>query len=663
MCEEMGLTQLQLTLRSLCLGTEWKYAVFWKLKHRARMVLSWEDSYYNNHESSDHPHHMCFHDTPKILQDGLQDPLGLAVAKMSYLEYSIGEGIVGQVAVSGKHQWIFANKLVSCSRSSSEKYSDGWHTQFSAGVKTIAVVAVVPHGVIQLGSLNTVNEDIKLVTRIKHLFYLLQQSSMELIPNPIQFATYSTLCELEVSATGSPPEVLDGFLHGLDEAVEVGSGHLGLEPSTIVNDVSPEIVQLEYEIPNVECQKDVLMKLQNKRKYRESYSICKDRNVCSKQNDAAPYNFPRKNTDFDSCIIPVEQSVVDHHCMRSELLDFAIRVDNVKNEKLGLPEPLEIEFGKNLEQKSDTGISCIDNVNTCFIFSAGCELHEALGPAFKKAKDCAWSDSEKTETGVLVDHPEFVSESLLEAVLMSACTGSTFTNVLNESSLSKPAESLLTTGNTPHPQLKPFWDLTEVCNRVSLEGSSSKTLSTCSKQLEVQVESPKTNKKKARPGESCRPRPRDRQLIQDRIKDLRELIPNGLKCSIDSLLERTIKHMSFLQDVIKHDDMLNKCAESKVSNKRMGSLGFYSHEHGSSWALEVGSQTKSCPIVVENFNRNGQMLIEMVCEEYCNFLEIAEVIRSLGLVILKGVTKSRGEKTWACFVIEVWCLINWQLAF
>ena len=43
---------------------------------------------------------------------------------------------------------------------------------------------------------------------------------------------------------------------------------------------------------------------------------------------------------------------------------------------------------------------------------------------------------------------------------------------------------------------------------------------------------PKATKKRARPGESTRPRPKDRQLISDRIKDLRDLIPNGAKVEI-----------------------------------------------------------------------------------------------------------------------------------
>ncbi|KAF5207022.1 Transcription factor like, partial [Thalictrum thalictroides] len=137
MCEEMALTHLQQTLRSLCFKSEWKYAVFWKLKHRARMMLTWEDAYYANNKPIDSPDQMSTNeDALDDLHDRhyLHDPLGLAVAKMSYLVYSLGEGIIGQVAVTGKHQWMYADKLKSHCWSSSE-YCDGWQSQFSAGIK------------------------------------------------------------------------------------------------------------------------------------------------------------------------------------------------------------------------------------------------------------------------------------------------------------------------------------------------------------------------------------------------------------------------------------------------------------------------------------------------------------------------------------------------
>ncbi|KAK8336374.1 hypothetical protein V6Z12_A09G116300 [Gossypium hirsutum] len=153
----------------------------------------------------------------------------------------------------------------------------------------------------------------------------------------------------------------------------------------------------------------------------------------------------------------------------------------------------------------------------------------------------------------------------------------------------------------------------------------------------------KPNRKRLKPGENPRPRPKDRQMIQDRVKELREIVPNGAKCSIDALLEKTIKHMLFLQSVTKHADKLKQTGESKIKEN---------FEGGATWAFEVGSQSMLCPIVVEDLNRPCQMLVEMLCEERGFFLEIADLIRGLGLTILKGVMETRNDKIWARFTVE-----------
>ncbi|KAE9612028.1 putative transcription factor bHLH family [Lupinus albus] len=75
----------------------------------------------------------------------------------------------------------------------------------------------------------------------------------------------------------------------------------------------------------------------------------------------------------------------------------------------------------------------------------------------------------------------------------------------------------------------------------------------------------KRSKKRARPKESTQPRPKDRQQIQDCIKELRGIIPNGEKYSIDSLLEQTHKYMHYLQSVTKFADKLQEPVELKVT--------------------------------------------------------------------------------------------------
>lgn len=43
----------------------------------------------------------------------------------------------------------------------------------------------------------------------------------------------------------------------------------------------------------------------------------------------------------------------------------------------------------------------------------------------------------------------------------------------------------------------------------------------------------------------------------------------------------------------------------------------------------------------------------MLCQERGYFLEIADIIRGLGLSILKGVVEARNDKIWAQFAVEV----------
>ncbi|XP_054812015.1 transcription factor LHW isoform X2 [Prosopis cineraria] len=162
----------------------------------------------------------------------------------------------------------------------------------------------------------------------------------------------------------------------------------------------------------------------------------------------------------------------------------------------------------------------------------------------------------------------------------------------------------------------------------------------------------KSNRKRLKPGENPRPRPKDRQMIQDRVKELREIVPNGAKCSIDALLERTIKHMLFLQSVTKHADKLKQTGDSKIINKEGGLLLKDNFEGGATWAYEVGSQSMVCPIIVEDLNPPRQMLVEMLCEERGFFLEIADLIRGMGLTILKGVMEAQNDKIWARFAVE-----------
>ncbi|PPR80630.1 hypothetical protein GOBAR_AA40081 [Gossypium barbadense] len=673
-----GLYQI---LRSLCLNTEWKYAVFWKLKHRARMVLTLEDAYYDNHDQCGPSENNCFRDTLQNLHTGCysHDPLGLAVANMSYHVYSLGEGIVGQMAVSGKHQWIFADEYVNSSCSSFE-FRDGWQSQFEAGIR----------GVVQLGSLNKVVEDVKLVSHIRDIFFALQDSSVGHIANPIECSMKSSVFEPELHT-----KLLDSEIISLDKAVDKeGPDFLlpefshhqkcsdssfvfplssnpkkGLELSAAGRDESAKLLTPRSNVSNLEHLNQLGRNLINN-------VVCKGETSGWKSARMGPENVYTSH--------PVVGSTTCGSNFLQPAVSDTVKLGGLKsyqNEVLDIPESSDVKFLKDLKFGNLNDLSDLDSINTSSKFSAGYELYEALGPAFLRKSIYTDWQVEKTEAGIEMLEGmsssqltfESGSENLLEAVVANVCHSGS--DIKCERSFCRSAPSLVTTVNTPdlssqtnftissagysinqsslvENNTQQFLNSSKLCGAMSSNGFSSAGPSNCSEQLERSSEPAKNNKKRARPGENPRPRPRDRQLIQDRIKELRELVPNGAKCSIDSLLERTIKHMVFLQGITKHADKLSKCAESKMHHKGAGMLGSSNYEQGSSWAVEVGSHLKVCSIVVENINKNGQMLVELLCEECSHFLEIAEAIRSLGLTILKGVTEAHGEKTWICFVVE-----------
>ncbi|XP_044492893.1 transcription factor bHLH155-like [Mangifera indica] len=726
-----GSPELHQVLKSLCFNREWKYAVFWKLKHRARMVLTWEDGYYDNCEQLDSLGNKPSYETLENMHGGhySHDPLGLAVAKMSYHVYSLGEGIVGQVAVTGKHQWIFADQHVTGSCSSIE-FCDGWQSQFLAGIRTIVVVAVGPHGVVQIGSLNKVSEDMKLVTHIRDIFFTLKDFSVEHVSSSMQCSMKNALSLPDFPTESLNSETIPNCMSNSDKvvnnektnvqfpmfpyvekhgdnsyicsvsgtqpktAVKVVNKHGGIQFSALGSDGSDKLLQPKSNVINLQHQNEMVIDLIGDQMREREINSWKDLGTVSEQG-VPPSSISSVINSINLCSVafPAEKFVVDHAYFSSNPLDSTLNnrvkfecMDSYQNGMLCVSESSYLKFHKDLEKLGNqTEFNHLNPSDTSLKFSAGSELHEALGPAFLKKGIYNEREPENADAGETIEMPEVISsshlsfgsgsESLLEAVVANVCHGGSDVKSDRLFCKSMQSQSLLTAEKMPEPSsqtkhtvnsvdysinqssfveedIKKCLSSSDVCGVISSKGFSSTCPSTCSEQLDRSSEPAKNNKKRARPGENCRPRPRDRQLIQDRIKELRELVPNGSKCSIDSLLERTIKHMLFLQSITKHVDKLSKCAESKMRQKVTSIQDSSNYEQGSSWAVEVGSHLKVCSIVVENLNRNGQMLVEMLCEECSHFLEIAEAIRSLGLTILKGVTEAHGDKTWIYFVVE-----------
>jgi hypothetical protein len=112
------------------------------------------------------------------------------------------------------------------------------------------------------------------------------------------------------------------------------------------------------------------------------------------------------------------------------------------------------------------------------------------------------------------------------------------------------------------------------------------------------------------------------------------------QCSIDALLEKTIKYINFLQtvtvkwkEIIKLQVVRYRCSQlnSFFSKKSRYRQVFFFLGHGAnkeiltckqggakgmgggaSWAVELGEDGNTCPIIVENLSQPGHLLVEVI---------------------------------------------------
>ncbi|KMZ69047.1 Serine/threonine-protein kinase WNK [Zostera marina] len=189
---------LQQTLRSLCIhrNSQWVYAVFWRTLprnypppkwdlpgslydrsrgNRRNWILVWEDGFCNFAASCQG------HDTK-----GLRPELFF---KMSHEIYNYGEGSIGKVASDHTHKWIFKEpqergiNFLSSWHNTADSHPRIWDAQFQSGIKTIALIAV-KEGVVQLGALNKVVEDLSHVFLLRKRFSYLESIPGVLLPHP-----------------------------------------------------------------------------------------------------------------------------------------------------------------------------------------------------------------------------------------------------------------------------------------------------------------------------------------------------------------------------------------------------------------------------------------------------------------------------------------------
>ncbi|GER32263.1 serine/threonine-protein kinase WNK (With NoLysine)-related [Striga asiatica] len=214
---------LQHTLRSLCIhdNSQWVYAVFWRVLPRnypppkwdsqggvydrsrgvrRNWILVWEDGFCNfaastaeidaaGKESTVYDN--CNNYNQQYSQ-GLQPELFF---KMSHEIYSYGEGLIGKVAADHGHKWIHKEpndeeiNFLSAWHNSPDSQPRTWEAQFQSGIKTIALIAV-REGVIQLGAVHKVIEDLSYVVLLRKKWSYIESIPGVLLPHPSSTSAY-----------------------------------------------------------------------------------------------------------------------------------------------------------------------------------------------------------------------------------------------------------------------------------------------------------------------------------------------------------------------------------------------------------------------------------------------------------------------------------------
>ncbi|KAK2402360.1 transcription factor LHW [Trifolium repens] len=670
-------------LKTLCAyGDGWSYAIFWRFHEKNPMLLNVKEAYY-------------------------EDQLGEVIQNMIPQVHLLGEGIVGEAAFTNKHGWLHS---VSC------EVDSGLYQQFSSGIiKTIVVIPVKACGVVQFGSRNKIFETMDFLDRTQSLLKDTDDiDTIELSGNdffPLDFTnddlngliasiSSENSCDwnLNIAHDENHNDLREVFSSCEDRSLTLSDQlkctiEAFMEPnSSMDNLISQNTPFFAFETMAQEVSTSF------------ASSVVHDSSLSSLQ-----YSMDNVVTKVD---LPASSGTLDGISSRLEPIDMSEEIlkfssmDDLCQWFAPLPEATGssrtmIQLDSNVSEPIECNPTCSDlglaeKETSVVIHSSennfldnmefdlgdlGCDQGSEwwvnlLTPVVSAATDnTGFSEcvSElNTSTPTDNTRKRLFSELGIEEFLRGE------TNYINPFNTSSFENELSSLSNKKHTvEFSPmnrtslhFGNVDGAETRANLmhsvselDKSSSVLTMLVNDRNSINIKSAvpvhprrseepmKPTKKKAKPGESTRPRPKDRQQIQDCIKELRGIIPHGGKCSIDSLLDRTIRYMLFLRGIIKYADILPEPNEPKLIDQENEVIP-KDKNHGATWAYEVANQTMVCPIIVEDMNPPGQMLIEMLCEDQGFFLEIVDIIRGFGLNILKAKMDLRKNKLWARFIVE-----------
>ncbi|CAI9098272.1 OLC1v1034891C2 [Oldenlandia corymbosa var. corymbosa] len=607
--------------------------------------------------SNERPYPIC----PASIHSGnlSNGALGVTIAEMSNFNYAIGHGLVGEVAYTENPSWISVDNFIAGEISPdviSECPDEILH-QFIAGVKTILLVPLAPHGVLQLGSLDVVKEDDDVVVNIRDEFNSYNQFASSftefgtfclenLHPSTIMKVDEDLAPSREISVEGQKTSNVRQVISLVQDLNQISGDMMA------ITDKGSEIGSSIHELSDfAELFNPQMWEFSESEKLLDSYEFsCSDMELECLSNFSG---YSVKNWKYPDSVLQSYSDewihILEGHAQASCL-----------SERQVLNFPIDCELHESLGHG-------LLNPPILDLLDQNANVNSVGGGSTTSNNVPSGGDS----GGLCLDRTK--AEFLLEAVVseINNRSGYTSTNKFKAAALKSSSSELLVSDKFGEDDLSDGSQIPHSCVTTTFSGEESAM--DISHLVQPQRNGnevlPPTRiskvadgrKKRARSVNCQKPRPRDRQLIQDRIKELRDLVPNGGKCSIDGLLDRTIKHMQFLASVTNRADKLRRHVERKVSipkDVKIPKMERNNH-NGSSWALEVESDLQTCPIYVKDLEYPGHLLIEMLCNDDGRFLEIADVIQRLDLTILNGSMEKRSDEiAWARFIVEVPVLLE-----
>ncbi|VAH30771.1 unnamed protein product [Triticum turgidum subsp. durum] len=623
------------SLRGLCSDRLWKYAVFWSIKSEKHGILTWEDGYVDKMTKNTRDHYGGPADgdnqiiTPTTSNDGQYQsypfcPIEAALLRMSSHSYSLGEEIIGKVAIMGQDCWISSSDLRS---TLVYKYHEDWQFQFAAGIKTVLLVPVIPYGVLHLGSLCMVLESSALATHMKDLFYKIYNPSIPHNPSATGFCYSNSLKRPTADVSLDPADVL---AHDLFDVINNSAQLFTIEHLSLPHPFTPsefpmleDVITGAYDIGLTTCSDESDL-WTNVHEAPSELTHCKTLVDPEMKNLSFMDKLINSNSKL-SCTSVINIQDADYNNIDDFILAYMAQEyqEHTCGSTLVLNDDV-VTSDSSIHSKMHKDLEAIPREDIeSFMWHGRLKQQESTSHSLLQANGNKAYSYSHLETN---DYAEFLVDAITNQIQRED-----HALRLEESAIPDPfggREFSLTSVEEGFMTSKMTVSLPKGINRTMTEECVVHTIQDMHREISVEIKHEGGKK------ELHRPRPRDRQLIQDRMKELRELIPNASKCSIDALLDKTITQMLFLQSVSEKAEKL----QNKTRNEKFGN--------------EAKKKLENCPLRVEELEEPGHLLIEILCKEYDVFFETAHLFKGLEVSILKGELEHRSGQLWARFVVE-----------